>query len=212
MRQVTAKSRHARALAAIEARAPLRRRAYQQRGANLHKQLALCGRCRGKASSRKCFRSKPHRSRRPKTPLPRAPTSTGRWVIVDKGLSPAAKNAQPLDRISPMQHGAERMVNPVPPLFRLADFLLPDLSPVLLPYPRQNHTPLRGGSRLVAVHRGSQHCRLLDPDESRVYAYSGVSFAIDQIASLILGPRRNPIVPDPSPASITKVGMARPPG
>src|SRR5208337_272576 len=70
-----------------------------------------------------------------------APTSTGTWVIVDKGLSPAAKNAQPLDRVSPMQHGVERMVNPVLPLLRLADLFLLDLSPVLLPYPRQNHTP-----------------------------------------------------------------------
>ncbi|SRR5208282_2521984 len=66
VRQVTAKSRYARALAAIEAPAPLRRR---------------------------------RRSRA-------APTSTGTWVIVDKSLSPAAKNAQPLDRVSPMQHGA----------------------------------------------------------------------------------------------------------
>jgi hypothetical protein len=66
----------------------------------------------------------------------RAPTSTGRRVIVDKGLSPASKNAQPLDRISPMQHGFERMINPVRPLLWLADFFLLDLSPVLLPYSR----------------------------------------------------------------------------
>jgi len=90
-----------------------------------------------------------------KAPLLRAPTSTGRRVIVDKGLSPASMNAQPLDRVSPMHHGFERMVNPVLPLLCLADLFLLDLSPVLLPYPRQNHTPLPGTSRLVAVHRGS---------------------------------------------------------
>jgi len=62
---------------------------------------------------------------------PAPPTSTGTWVIVDKAFSTAAKNAQPLDRVSPMQHGFERMVDPVLPLLCLADPFLLDLSPVL---------------------------------------------------------------------------------
>src|SRR5208337_4234494 len=47
----------------------------------------------------------------------------------------------------------------------------------------QNHTPLPGASRLVAVHRGSWHCRLLRPPTKVGYAsirafvlrYSGVT-------------------------------------
>ena len=67
---------------------------------------------------------------------PAYPALTRTRVIVDKSASPAAKSPQPLHRVSPMQHGVERMRAVEQKLSLLALFpVLLSNPPVLLPNP-----------------------------------------------------------------------------
>jgi len=73
-------------------------------------------------------------TRRGKQPV----LSTRARVIVDKALLLAAKGPQPLHRVSPMQHGFERIVSPVEGMASLSAF-----ATLLLSYTSKNQAPLR---------------------------------------------------------------------